>query len=626
GGDPLASVPHVSLRRRLGLLRYLRPHLVGVGVLLATVVLVSLLALAVPWPIKIVVDNVLGTVPPGPLLEALPGPDTPEALLVAAVAMAVLIFIATTAVELVQSYLNVRVGQRVTYALAADVFAHVQRLSLVFHGRRPVGDTIARVNQDTFGLQSMLVGVGVPIAQSLVTLVAMFTIMYVLSPELTLLALAVVPLQLLAIAVFAQPMKRASRDRLDREGRLVSVVQQTLTSLPAVQAFTRERVEHARFVRDADHTLAAYMRETLAGMWFKLVVGAATAAGTAAIMYLGAKQALDGDLSTGTIIVFLAYLAALYAPLDSIAYTASSFQSAAAQCDRVIEILDSRPDVEDAPHADEAPIAAGHVRYEGVSFGYDPTRLALQDIDVEARPGEVIAIVGPTGAGKTTLVSLLVRFFDPQRGRITIDGRDVHAWKARALREQIGLVLQEPFILPLTAAENIAYGRPDASREDIVEAARAADAHDFIERLPQGYDTVIGERGATLSGGEKQRLSIARAFLKDARILILDEPTSALDARTEAALLDALQRLSAGRTSFVIAHRLSTIRGADRILVVDGGRIADQGSHGELVARGGLYAELYAQQMDFTRHDVAPGALLSAPAPAQRFHRDPVEG
>jgi ATP-binding cassette subfamily B protein/subfamily B ATP-binding cassette protein MsbA len=309
-------------------------------------------------------------------------------------------------------------------------------------------------------------------------------------------------------------------------------------------------------------------------------------------------------MSVGTILVFLAYLACLYEPLNSVVYTASLVQYAAAGADRVLEVLDTVPEVRDAPGAREVRFT-GHVRFEDVTFGYGAEPV-LRGVSLEARPGEVVAIVGPTGAGKTTLVNLLLRFFDPRSGRVLVDGHDLRELRVRSVREQVALVLQDPFLLPLSVAENLAYGRPEATRAEVEAAAVAANADGFIGRLPAGYDTVIGERGATLSGGEKQRLAIARALLKGAPILVLDEPTSALDARTEALLLEALERLMAGRTTFIIAHRLSTIRNADRILVLDGGRIIEQGRHEDLLKLGGLYARLYRQQMEITRHAARP--------------------
>jgi ATP-binding cassette subfamily B protein/subfamily B ATP-binding cassette protein MsbA len=356
----------------------------------------------------------------------------------------------------------------------------------------------------------------------------------------------------------------------------------------------------------------AFVRSTTAGMWFQLFTGLATAVGTAAVMYVGGTLALEGTLTAGTVVVFISYLGALYVPIDTLSHSAQTVQNAAAETDRVMEILEIEPAVRDLPGASER-VLAGAIRYEHVHFGYERERPVIHDVSLEIQPGEVLAIVGPTGAGKTTLASLLVRFFDPWQGRITIGGADIRDFTLHSLRSQIALVLQDPYILPTSIAENIALGRPDAPHEEILAAARAANAHEFITRLPDGYETIVGERGATLSGGEKQRLSIARAFLKDAPVLILDEPTSALDAGTERLLLDALERLMKGRITLVIAHRLSTIRSADTILAVDRGRIVERGSHAELIAGGGLYSSLYHQQMQIAEHDAqAVGAERGA--------------
>jgi ATP-binding cassette subfamily B protein/subfamily B ATP-binding cassette protein MsbA len=338
-----------------------------------------------------------------------------------------------------------------------------------------------------------------------------------------------------------------------------------------------------------------------------------TAVGAAVIMWLGAKYALAGRVSAGDILVFISYLHSLYQPLNSITTTASTVQNAAANANRVTEILDTEVLVKDAPNARDISLR-GNVRYENVSFSYETSLPTLKNVSFGAKAGEVVAMVGPSGAGKTTLANLLARFHDPSSGRVTIDGVDIRDIRLRSLREQIAMVLQEPFLFPITIAENIAFGKPDASREEIIEAAKAANAHDFIKRLPHGYDTVIGERGATLSGGEKQRLSIARAFLKDAPILILDEPTSALDAGAEHLLLGALDRLMKNRTTFIIAHRLSTIRNANLIIALNRGEVVERGRHPELMARNGLYAKLYRQQMEIAWHEHAAMEVAEAVA------------
>jgi ATP-binding cassette subfamily B protein/subfamily B ATP-binding cassette protein MsbA len=593
------------MKTQFRLLRYLWPRWPALVVVLVTMGVGVLIDLARPWPIKLLVDNVLGQrALPGDVdsvVNSLPGPGGSDQLLFWVVVSTVLIFLAANLITMVGTYASVGLGERMTYDVGADMFAHLQRLSLLYHNRHPVGDTIARVTGDPSCVQVFVIGALVPAIQSVVTVVTMFIIMLSLQAELTLLSLLVAPFLILAIRIFSRPMKRRNRLQRDLEGQMMSHVQQTLNAVPVVQAFNREEIETARFRGHSKDIVSALQRATFAGMWFHLFVGLVTTLGTAGIMFLGAKYVLDGKMTVGTVLVFLSYLGSLYGPLNSLTHTGSTLQYAAAQSDRVMEVLDAPIEVADAPDAVEVEIQ-GHVRYEDVTFGYED-RAVLKSVSLEAKPGEVVAIVGPTGAGKTTLVNLLVRFFDPWEGRVTIDGVDLRQMKVTSLRRQIAIVLQDPFIFPFSIAENIAYGRPGATADDVAAAAIAASASPYIERLPEGYDTVVGERGATLSGGEKQRLSIARAFLKDAPILILDEPTSALDARTEGYLLDALERLMKGRVTFIIAHRLSTIRHADRILVVDDGEIVEQGRHEELVAKDGLYAGLYNQQMDIALHD-----------------------
>jgi ATP-binding cassette subfamily B protein/subfamily B ATP-binding cassette protein MsbA len=602
-----APVATGSFRRQGRLLRYARPHWRGLLILMATMLANIALDLLRPWPIKLVVDNVLGSEATPSVVTWLPGVDDKHGLLLWVAVGTVLIFLLGTLTNVIYTYCSLLLGQRMTYSLATDLFAHLQRLSILFHHRKPVGDLISRVTGDSWCVNTLVTEAIVPAIQALVTLIAMFVVMWNLQPTLTLLALGVAPFFLIVIKVLGGPIKDRSREQRDLEGKMMNVVEQSLSAMPAVQAFTREEHEVKRFRGLADRTVVAYVRATVAGLWFELFAGLVTTLGTAAVIYVGADLALKGELSTGTIIVFLAYLGSLYDPLDSIAQTTTTVQGAAAEADRVSELLELEPEIQDRPGARAAKVS-GPIRYDKVCFAYEPGHPVLQDIDFVARPGETVAIVGPTGAGKTTMMNLLIRFFDPASGAITIDGVDLRDMRHRSLREQIAMVLQDPFIFPVSIAENIAYGRPGATAARIEAAAVAANAHDFISRLPEGYATVVGERGATLSGGEKQRLSIARAFLKDAPVLILDEPTSALDARTEGALLEALERLMEGRISFIIAHRLSTIRRAERILVLDGGRIIESGSHAELLAAGGLYTALYNRQMDIAEHDPAPPA------------------
>jgi ATP-binding cassette subfamily B protein/subfamily B ATP-binding cassette protein MsbA len=413
---------------------------------------------------------------------------------------------------------------------------------------------------------------------------------------LTLLSLAVAPLIALSSVLMGRRLRTTARAHREIESRIQSHVQQTLTGIGVVQAFTQEQREHDRFRQYTDAALTALRRSTLVSSFAGLSSGIVAKTGAAAVLWFGAHQVLRGELTVGSLFVFLAYLGSLQAQLKAFTGIYTGMQTVGAKVDRVCEVLEPEPEVADRPGAVDPGHTAGHVVFENVTFGYEPGRAVLHDVSLDARPGESVALVGPTGAGKSTLVGLIPRFFDPWQGRVTLDGRDLRDLKLKALRGRVSLVLQEPFLFSMTVAENIAYGSPGATRDEVERAAREANAHDFIGMLPGGYDDLLGERGATLSGGERQRLAIARAFLKDAPVLILDEPTSALDARTEQLILQAIQRLMKGRTTFIIAHRLSTIRRADKIVVVDAGRIVEVGRHEQLVARGGLYARFHALQ------------------------------
>ena len=583
------------------LLRYVFRRRLGLASVLAFMLLKTGLEVIRPWPLKVLVDNVLAkhSMPASiaPLVDALPWHQSTENLIGWTVAATVVIFLLGWGMEMGSTYASAGFGQRMVYDLAADLFMHLQRLSLGFHARKSVGDSIRRVTIDSHCVATIIEEGLLPLLVSLFTLVTMFVVMWQVSAPLTLVAVMVVPLILAALRYYAARIVPASYEQDQAEGRLADVVEQTLIAMPTVQAFGLEEKGEARFRAAARRALDATAALTSMELRAKILSGMTLAAGTAALLGVGAQQVMQGRLTVGGILVFLSYLTSLYEPLDAVHNMSYAVQRAAGGAVRVVEVLEMRQEVAEAPGARPLPPARGHIRFEGVSFGYEPGRPVLRDIELEVRPGQTVALVGHTGAGKSTLVSLLPRFFDPGQGRVLIDGQNVRGVTLRSLRGQIGIVLQEPFLFPLSVAENIAYGRPGASPAEIEAAARAANAHDFISRLPVGYETVLGERGGTLSGGERQRLAIARALLKDAPILILDEPTSALDGDTESQLLEALGRLMAGRTTLLIAHRLSTIRDAETIAVLEAGRLVELGSHQRLLAQGGVYARFHRSQV-----------------------------
>jgi ATP-binding cassette subfamily B protein len=584
-----------AVRHRLGLAAVVSVMLVKIG-----------LDVIRPWPMKALVDYGLGGKPiPGHLnilVEGLPGGGRPHALIAWCVAASFVVFLAGWAVGLAGSYAQIGFGQRMTYDLAGRLFGRLQQLSLQFHSRRPVGDSIRRVTGDCSCVSKIVRDALLPALSALIALLVMFGIMWQMDATLTVVSLAVVPMMVLTFRRYAQPMMDRSYAQAEVEGRLYSAVEETLSAIPVVQAFGAEERADRRLETITGDIERAAMATASVQLQFKIAMGLATATGTASILWIGARHVLDGDLTIGSLLVFLSYLASLYAPLEGLMYAPSTIHAAAGSARRVLEVLAAEEEVRDIPGAQALGAVRGHVRLDGVTFGYEAGRPVLQGVSVEALPGETVAIVGPTGAGKSTLVSLVPRFFDPWAGKVTVDRQDVRDVQLRSLRSQVALVLQEPFLFPLTVAENIAYGRPGASRGEVEAAARAANAHAFIERLPAGYATVVGERGGTLSGGERQRLAIARALLKDAPILILDEPTSALDAETEASLMEALERLMRGRTTLIIAHRLSTIRRADRIVVLAEGAIQEVGTHQTLLTRGGLYAGY---------HDLSAGSVVA---------------
>lgn len=578
------------LRRILSRLRPYRWRLV-LG--FAQVVALTGLEVLKPWPLKIVIDHVLARqLPPW-----WPFGGGARALLAAAVASLIGVYLLHGALGVWNNMTTIAIGQALVNDLRSQLYAHLQRLSLAFHARRSAGDLIYRVTTDTYAIQAVAMNGLFPILASALLLGGMFAVMLRMDWVLTLVALAICPLLLAGILVMNRRMTDMATDAREKESAVYELVQRNLVAIRVVQAFSKEEEEHRRFVAGSRASLRSALRLYTVQTAYGAGTGIAVAIGTATVLWVGTHHVWQGTLSVGEMVVFVSYLASLYAPINQIVQTYAMVRSAQAGVRRVFDILDQPNSLPDGPEPLPAPVR-GEVRWKDVHFEYEPDRPILRGVNLTARAGEMIAIVGATGAGKSTMVSLVPRFHDVARGAVEVDGHDVRRLRLADLRRHVSMVLQPPIVFPVSVHENIAYGRPGATRTEVEQAARLAQADDFIRRLARGYDTVIGEQGATLSEGERQRLTIARAILRDAPILILDEPTSSVDATTEAAIMRALEQLTRGRTTFVIAHRLSTVRRADRVVVLRDGRIAESGSFDELLARRGPFFELYSSQFE----------------------------
>jgi ATP-binding cassette subfamily B protein/subfamily B ATP-binding cassette protein MsbA len=568
-------------------IRYALGHWPTLAFILALSLALSATAALQPWPLKMLVDRGLGAA----------GPAQPGFVLLAAAA-ALALFVATAAFDAGVTWAWSKLGQRLVYELAGDLFLRLQRLSLVFHARRHVGDSITRITGDAWCVHAVTDGVLISPARHLFVLVSVGALAWRLDPWLTALMLAVAPLLAASAWFFGERLKGYERRKLEAQARLTSFLQQVLGAMPLVQVFAASGHNRQVFGKLASAAVSANRGAAVLEGAFTSANAVLVTIGMALVLFAGGQRVLAHELSLGSLLVFLAYLRTLETASRGLLATYGKLRGAEASMDRVLEIMDAAEAVADTPRARALPAApgGGHLVFEQVSFAYEPGRPVLKRVSLELQPGETLALVGATGAGKSTLASLVPRFFDPLEGRVLLDGIDLRDIRLRSLRAQVAIVLQEPFLLPLTVAENIAYGCRGASREEIIAAAAAANAHEFIRELPRGYDTVLGEQGATLSGGQRQRLSIARAVLKRARVLVLDEPTSALDSQSERLVVEALARLVEASTTLIIAHRLSTVRRAGRIAVLEQGRLVELGTHAELVAARGHYAQLHALQ------------------------------
>jgi ATP-binding cassette, subfamily B, bacterial len=573
--------------------RRMRPYAWSLLFAIIQVMLMSGLEILKPWPIEVVIDNVLRGAPPASRLVPNVAPDM---LLIGSCVVLVVIYLAIGLLQVSNNYVTISVGQRMVNDLRSQVFAHLERLSLSFHRRREVGDLMVRITYDTLSVQTIAMNGMFPLVSSGVLLAGMFVVMVKLDAELTAVALAVVPLLFILITAVSGRIERIAMRARVKESRLYTVAHRALAAIHVVQAFTSENEAYSEFVESSRESLGENLKLYVLQTVYAGAVSLMIAAGTAAVIYVGARHVLSNRLTIGELVVFITYLASLYAPVNQIFQTYGLVQAAKAGLVRCLELLEIEPEIRDLAGAKALGRARGAVEFEDVWFGYDPARPVLKGVSAKMNPGETVALVGLSGAGKSTMASLVPRFYEPQRGAIRIDGIDVRDVTIRSLRENIAMVLQPPLLLSDTMRANIALGRPRASSHEIERAAEMARLAPVLARLTGGLDEVVGQGGQSLSEGEAQRVTIARALLKDAPILIMDEPTSALDTETESLVLAAIREAMRGRTTLVIAHRLSTIQNADRILVLRDGEIAEQGTFKELLSLGGFFRYLYSLQ------------------------------
>ncbi|HEX3619730.1 MAG TPA: ABC transporter ATP-binding protein [Candidatus Udaeobacter sp.] len=574
----------MSIYRRV--LSYYRPFL-GQTIFGLSLALIGIgLNLLKPWPFKIIVDDFLRA---GPAIR----PDWRFWVLLLCLALIGLQLL-WGIINWITNYLFVKIGLQALLKLRTDLYSYLQSLSLKYHDARRSSDSSFRVAYDSQSIQTIYNKGFTNIFGSVITLIGTFVIMLRLDWQLTLVSLAIVPLVVGSIYLFAHRIRRESTSIQEQESAVLAQAQEGLSSIRMVHAFGREDFEVRQFQQQARQSFQANLRLTLTNVNSALVISTLMVIGTAVMYYIGTLHVLAGTLTLGSLLVFSAYLLMLYQPLESLTYTAWAMEGATAGAKRCFEVLDRQDDVRDSPDAVAISSAEGAIAFEAVSFGYARDRCVLQSLDLRIKPNQIVGLAGGTGAGKSTLLSLVPRFYDPTSGSIKVDDRDIRQITKKSLRAQIAIVLQDTLLFSTTVRENIAYGRPDASEVEIIEAARRAQADGFIQQMPQGYDSPVGERGGHLSVGQRQRIGIARAFLKNAPILLLDEPTSALDPSTESAIMETIKELMRGRTTLIATHRLGTIHNLDNIIVLDHGRIAEQGRGPELTARRGVYAKLYA--------------------------------
>jgi len=578
----------------------LRPHWKALSLALLAVVVEAATDLLEPWPLKVIVDNLLQSKPLPHWLAGLIGPfaagNSKIAVLNAALVAVAGIAVVGAVCSYAEKRLTTSVGQWVMHDLRSLLYQHIHHLSLAEHDERRTGDLINRVTSDIEAVQDFISSALLGMLVNILTLAGMVGVMVWYNWRFAAIALSIVPALFVVVLLFTRRIKKATRAMKQKDGELVSIVQEVFSSIRVVKAFSREDYEQERFDVQSLENVETALQARSVKATLSPVVEVLAAAGTCLVLGYGARLAMAGQISTGDLIIFLAYLGKMYKPLRELSKMGDTVSKASISYGRILEVLNAVSRVRDLPRARKAKPFRGALEFEGVTFGYTPDNPILKDITFRIEPGQVAAFVGPSGAGKSTIISLVPRFYDPLSGKVKLDGTDIRDYTLQSVREQMSFVLQDTVLFRLPIWQNIAYGKPEAQRAEIIRAAELANAHEFIMKMPEGYDTMVGERGVSLSGGQRQRIAIARAVIRNTPILILDEPTSGLDAESEKAVFEALGRLMKGKTCVVIAHHLSTIQLADVIFVVKDFQLAEHGTHSELLAAGGLYSELYGIQ------------------------------
>jgi ATP-binding cassette subfamily B multidrug efflux pump len=575
------TIPDRLLIKRL--LAYIVRYKLNFAVVITLLLVSAGLGLAGPYILAITIDNYIAKA------------DISSLYWISAVYVA--IYILSWIVSYIQTYLRFWLGQKLVFDLRRDMFGNLQQLSMSFYDKRHVGRIMSRVTNDVETLNEFLTsGVEAAIGDVFI-LIGIVAVMFILNTWLALVSLAVIPILLAGAILLGGRVREAYRITRKKISGVTANLAESISGMRVVQSFSREMANAQQFDRVNVENLQANIQAAKISALFFPLVDVLGSLGTCLVLWFGGAGVIESSISLGVLVAFMAYVTRFFMPIREISMLYNNVQSALAATERITEVVDAKPEVKEAEDAEQLPRIKGEIQFNHVSFGYEPNTYVLRDIDLEIHENERVALVGPTGAGKTSLANLAARFYDPQEGTITVDGYDLREVTLNSLRSQMGVVLQDPFLFTGSIKENIAYGKPDAPEQGIIEAAKAVGAHDFIMNFAQGYDTNVGERGIRLSMGQRQLISVARALLADPRILILDEATSSVDPYTELLLQNALKKLLEKRTTLIIAHRLSTVRSADKIVVIDSGRIVDTGTHRELMSRKGLYKKLYEMQL-----------------------------